>query len=146
MDSSSSGISKIQCRRFLSWPSREKRYRGHNKGFKKKNLGLFSKATWDLWAYEAQVKAILHALIFCPHFHLKHILIESDFALAVSWVNNKVNRPWKLIQDLNLIDLLCIVVDCLGVNHIFRESNHLADYLAKSGCYRENEIWSLVRC
>lgn len=95
---------------------------------------LSPKDTGDLWAFEAEVKVILHALIFCSHFHLRHILIESDYALAVGWVNNKVNRTWKLIQDLNLIDLLYIEV----------ESNYLGDYLAKSECNKRVPIWALL--
>lgn len=115
------------------------------KDSERQTRGIFSKATGDLWAYEAEVKAILHALMFCHQFQLRHILIESDSALAVGWVNNKVNRPWKVIQDLNLIDSLCVEVDCLGISHIFRESNHLADYLAKTGCSRQTEIWAMLR-
>lgn len=105
---------------------------------------LSPKDTGDLWAFEAEVKVILHALIFCSHFHLRHILIESDYALAVGWVNNKVNRTWKLIQDLNLIDLLYIEVDCIGINHIYKESNYLGDYLAKSECNKRVPIWALL--
>lgn len=97
----------------------------------------------ELWAYEAEVKAILHALIFYRQFQLCHVLIESDSSLEIGWVNCKLNRLWKLIQYLNLIDLLCIEVDCIGVNHIFRESNHSADFLAKSGTNRSSPIWAI---
>lgn len=105
-------------------------------------IGVFSKAVGELWANEAEVKAILQALIFCKQYHLRHIQIESDSTIAVGWTLNQVNRPWKLIQDLNLIDALCVEVDCISISHIYRESNPLADYLAKSGCWRELHIWS----
>lgn len=98
----------------------------------KQALGVFSKAMGDWWAYEAKVKVILHALIFCYQFQLNHVFIERDSSLAVIWVNCKLNRQWKLIQDINLIGLLCIEVDCIGVNHVYRESNHIADYLVQS--------------
>lgn len=53
-------------------------------------------AAGNLWAW---VKAIFHALLFCKHFQLK-----SDSSLAVGWVRCKANRPWKLLNDFNLID------------------------------------------
>lgn len=112
------------------------------KNARRQILGVFSKAMGELWAYEAEVKAILQALIFCKQHQLQHILIESDSTLAVGWISKQENRPWKLIQDLNLIDALCLEVDSIGIKHIYRESNPLADYLAKSGCWREHEIWS----
>lgn len=104
-------------------------------------IGIFSKAIGELWAYEAEVKTILQALIFCQQHHLKHILIESDSTLAVGWVSKQANRPWRLIQG-NLIDALCVEIDCLGIKHIFRESNSSADYLAKSGVHKEINLWS----
>lgn len=55
--------------------------------------GYFSLAVGELWAFEAEVKGILAALKFCKEFQLKHLLIESDSALAVGWVSNKEHRP-----------------------------------------------------
>lgn len=56
-------------------------------------LGVFSKAMGELWAHEAEVKAILYALIFCKQHMLRHITIESDSMLAVGWVFSHDNRP-----------------------------------------------------
>lgn len=106
--------------------------------------GFFSKAMGELCAYEAEVKAILQGLIFCQQHQLKHILIESDSTLAVGWSSNQANRPWRLIQDLNLIDALSVEVDCIGIKHIYRESNSIADFLAKSGCHMESNLWSFL--
>lgn len=96
-------------------------------------LGVFSTTSGVLWAYEAEVKAILNALLFCKQFQFRHVIIESDSSLVVGWVASNHNRQWKLCQDLLQIDLLMKEVDCLCVNHIFREANTLADHLAKSG-------------
>lgn len=49
----------------------------------RQTISVFSKGTGLLWAFEAEVKAILHALIFCKQFQLKHTLIESDSSFAV---------------------------------------------------------------
>lgn len=104
-------------------------------------LGVFSEAAGVLWAYEAEVKAIRKALLFCKQFHYRNVLIESDSTLAVGWVASVHNRPWKLCQDLIQIDLLMSEVECLGVSHIYREANTMADHLAKSGCRRLFPIW-----
>lgn len=71
-------------------------------------------------------------------------MIKSDSALVVGWEDNKVDMPWNFIQDLNLINLLCIEVDCIGIKQIYRESNNLANYLAKTGCNRQVSIWALL--
>lgn len=41
-------------------------------------LGKFSKPMGILRAYQAEVQAILHALLFCVEFHIKDVIIESD--------------------------------------------------------------------
>lgn len=107
-------------------------------------LGKFSKAMGILWAFQAEVQAILHALLFCREFQLKDVIIESDSSLAVGWVERKQNRPWKLLGELNLIDRYMLEVNCVGVLHIFWEANSDADELAKSGCDRDTPIWCIL--
>lgn len=107
---------------------------------KRQILGMFSLATGDLFAYEAKLKAILHALLFCQQFQFHHLTIESDSSLAFGWVSCKENKPHKLLNDLNLIDLLVKKVGCVGIHHISQESNPLVVYLAI--CNRQQGIWS----
>lgn len=107
-------------------------------------LGHFSKATWILWAFQAEVHAIMHALLFCSEFWLQNIIIESDSTLVVGWVGRKQTRPWKLMQELNQINRLMLEVNCAGVFHIFREANSKANCLAKSGCKREVHLSGLI--
>lgn len=93
------------------------------------------------WAFEAEVKAILKALIFCQQFSIRNFVLESDSSLAVGWVKERRNMPWKLLYDPNQIDFLMAEVNCLGIHHIFYEANGMADHLAKSGCNRRNTLW-----
>lgn len=97
-------------------------------------IGAFSKVVGCHWAFEAEVFAILHALIFCKNFSISHIVIESDSSLAVGWVNQRVHRPWKLINELHQIDAIIREVDCLCVSHIYREANSVANEYAKECC------------
>lgn len=70
-------------------------------------------------------------------------MIKSDLSLVVGWVNRKSNRPWKLINELNRKDLLMGEVDCIGVSHIFKEANTIADGFTKEGCGRISPLWEL---
>ena len=63
--------------------------------------------------------------------------------LAIGWVNNKHNRPARLLSDLNRIDRLMVEVHCVGVIHAFREANSAADHLAKEGVDRASPLWVL---
>ena len=94
-----------------------------------------------LCAYQAEIKAILHALLFCKQFSLKEVIIECDAMLAMGWVNNKQNRPISLFSELNLIDFIMVEIMCIGVFHIFREANEEADKLAKEGVNRSEALW-----
>ena len=64
---------------------------------------------------------------------IRNVVVESDSTVAVSWVNKKKGRPWKLQSTLNQIDLLLEEVNCLQVKHVLREGNTIADFLAKRG-------------
>lgn len=107
-------------------------------------LGFFSLPLGITWAYIAEVKAILNALLFCKNNSVSQFVVESDSSLAVGWVVNKANRPWKLLFDLNQIDLLMVEVGCVEISHIFREANVEADKLAKSGCDRSSPLAEFI--
>lgn len=72
------------------------------------------------------------------------MIIESDIALAVGWVANKENIPWKLLNDVISIDMLIEEVACVGVIYTSKEVNDLADYLEKSRVNITCLIWSLM--
>ena len=107
-------------------------------------LGYFSINSGFGSANEAEVKAILKALLFCQQFCFGNLVIESDSTTAVGWVNSHERRPWKLRNEMNKIDSLVASVNCLKVCHVFRESNSLADVLAKKGCNRETPLWECL--
>lgn len=101
-------------------------YRNEILGFSSKNIGMG-------FAFEAEVRAIHEAIQFCLSRMICNITIESDSSLAVGWVNNHSNRPWKLITVLNQIDQWILETNCLKVSQIYREANFNADKLAKRG-------------
>lgn len=104
--------------------------------------GYFSKSVGVVYAYEAEVLAIRHALDFCKDFNLRHVCLESDSTLAIGWTLCSANRPWKLLNELQAIDFLREEVDCFKVVHVWREANDRADALAKEGVEREQQpLW-----
>ncbi|XP_057450751.1 uncharacterized protein LOC130742662 [Lotus japonicus] len=104
-------------------------------------VGKFCRRVDVQRADEADVLAILYALLFCHQFQVFSVDIESDSTLAVGWVKGEKMRPWKLTNELNLIDYLMPVVSCNGVNHILREGNTEANELAKLGCLSVEPVW-----
>ncbi|XP_057453188.1 uncharacterized protein LOC130745059 [Lotus japonicus] len=104
-------------------------------------VGKFSRKVEVQRADEAEVLAILYALLFCQQHLIVSVEVESDSTLAVGWVKGEKNRPWKLTNELNMIDYLMPLVVCNGVNHILREGNAEADELAKQGCFCEEPVW-----
>lgn len=110
----------------------------------KKFLGYFAMGIGYGWAYEAEVKAILQGLLFCQQFLFRNVIVESDATIAIGWVISKDKRPWKLMNELNQIDLLMTEINCLGIRHTYREGNTIADYLANKGCEIQDPIWVLV--
>lgn len=113
------------------------------RNYKKEVVGVVAKGIGEAWAYEAEVQAIHHALLFCCQFKISTIVIESDSTLAVGWVNNRERRPWKLYQVLHSIDQLILQVNCLSVSHILREGNGVADFLAKLGRDSDEVLWGV---
>lgn len=79
------------------------------------------------------MKEILNALLVCKHFSMGQLMIENHSSLAIEWICSKENRPWKLSNELNLIDALILEVGCIGISHIFREGNSMEDFLTKLG-------------
>lgn len=110
--------------------------RNEIKGFFSKNMGLG-------FAFDAEVMAIHEALTLCQQHLIRNIVVESDSTLVVGWVNCKRNRPWKLTNLLNQIDILIPMVNCLEVRHIFREANTSADALAKQGSIHLKPLYYL---
>lgn len=104
-------------------------------------LVFFSKNIGVGFAFEAEIWAIHEALKICAVNFLRNIIIESDASLAVGWVNNRYNRPWKLHNALNQIDQWVSEVNCLKVKHIFREANSEADKLAKRGAAHSKDLF-----
>ncbi|KAF5737761.1 hypothetical protein HS088_TW13G00651 [Tripterygium wilfordii] len=66
-----------------------------------------------------------------------NIIVESDSFTVVNWLQKGSDTPWSLTQDLNAIRNSCTILSNITVNHVWRESNHVTDALAKQGASRK---------
>ncbi|XVF73360.1 hypothetical protein PTKIN_Ptkin12aG0195400 [Pterospermum kingtungense] len=66
--------------------------------------------------------------------------IESDSRNVVHWISHPVQAPWRLRGILVEVENLKKMVPHWSIRHIFREANHSADALAKSGIHRSQEL------
>lgn len=110
----------------------------------KNSLGYFALGIGFGWAYEAEVKAIIYGLQFCQQFLFRNVILKSDSTTAIGWVILRDKRPWRLINELNRIDLLMKEMNCMEIRLTYREGNIVGDYLANKGCERMDPMWVLL--
>jgi ribonuclease HI len=93
----------------------------------------------SIFSLIAVVKAIELSASNCI-LHHKHIIIESDSVNVISWMNNPHNRPWLHHKLFSLVERLASCFGSITFTHSYRESNHMADHLAKQGVRRTSEF------
>lgn len=104
-----------------------------------KFICLFSSSIPFMDINHAEILAIQRAikisssLEYCYHSQL---IVESDSANAVKWCNGVTKEPWNINFIKNAMD----ANHGIKVIHKGRESNEVADYLAKKGLTRHDEF------
>ena len=87
------------------------------------------------------IRKALQLLYLNPAFHHVKITIESDSSNAIAWINNSAKTlPWKLHNELCLIDNLKAGFPLISFVHTLRENNSMADTLAKQGVFRDRDF------
>ena len=64
----------------------------------------------------------------------RKLLVEGDNKIVIQAIKGQIHTPWQiqtLIQDIR--NMIPPYVDCL-FQHIYREGNLAADWMAKFGC------------
>jgi ribonuclease HI len=96
-------------------------------------LGIFSLSVGILDSNIAELRAVIKAIELSASncfLHHKHIIIESDSANVISWMNKLFSSAKRLAS--------CF--DSITYTHSYRESNHMADHLAKQGVHRISDF------
>lgn len=91
----------------------------------------------------AEVLAIHRALKIsaaCPRIWGSHIIVESDSSNAVSWCKKDASGPWNLNFILNFIRNSASKDPKVSITYKGRETNMVADALAKQGLSRWDEF------
>ncbi|XP_060202124.1 uncharacterized protein LOC132630571 [Lycium barbarum] len=78
---------------------------------------------------EAEAEAIKQALKFCKDHNIQQVQLETDSLVLLNILQDTWIIPWELRNQVEEIkqDMRAIQVQ---INHIFREGNMLADFLA----------------
>ena len=95
----------------------------------------------------AEVLAIHRALkIFTAsqHFSNHELIIESYSLNAVRWCSDKNVGPWNLAFKIHFIRSLLLANNGISLIHKGRETNFVADSLAKQGFTRLDEFVAWV--
>lgn len=108
-------------------------------------FGIFSLSVGILDSNIAELRAIVKAIelsVFNCCLHHIHIIIESDSANVISWMNKPHNRPWLHHNLFSSVQRLASCFGSLTFTHSVSESNHMADHLAKKGVLRNTEFFA----
>lgn len=101
--------------------------------------GMFHEQVEAKEINQAEVQAILRALQLSREkveIWNKSIIIESDSINATTWSNGKAGGPWEAQMLLNEIRRIKGLSDNISIIQKNRESNGVADALAKLGLSR----------
>ncbi|XP_056687825.1 uncharacterized protein [Spinacia oleracea] len=104
---------------------------------------LFSSPIPPVEINHAEVLAIHRAIkIFMAHEHLHQykLVVKSDSDNAVKWCSNLKPGPWNLTFILNYIDMARKKGMGIDITYKGRESNTVADALARQGLRRQDEF------
>lgn len=106
-------------------------------------LGIFSLPVGTLDSNIAELRAVVKAIELSASkcfLHHKHIIIESDSANVISWMHNPHNRPWMHSDLFSTVQKLTRLFGSITFSHVYRESNSLADCMAKQGVRRSSDF------
>jgi ribonuclease HI len=103
----------------------------------------FLYSSWDFRFQFSLVEATVKAIELSASnylLHHKHFIIESDSPNVISWMHNPHNRPWMHHKLFSSVNGLNAYFGSITYTHVFRESNYMADYMAKQGVRRSSEF------
>ncbi|KAK5826268.1 hypothetical protein PVK06_021184 [Gossypium arboreum] len=107
-----------------------------------KILMLFSRSLSIMDSNEPELKAIVMALQIyaCSRWrNLFSLIVELNSRTVISWWFNHTNRPRKFWVDLyKTIDAICLKLNCVAFDNVFREANNLVDALVKGDTGRNS--------
>jgi len=106
-------------------------------------LGVFSVPVGILDSNLVELRVVVKTIELSASnclLHHKHLIIESDSANVISWMHNPHNRQWMHHKLFSSVNGLNAYFGSITYTHVFRESNYMADYMAKQGVRRSSEF------
>ncbi|XP_042944671.1 uncharacterized protein LOC122278558 [Carya illinoinensis] len=81
---------------------------------------------------KAELLALLYGLRECTSLHLSNVIVEVDSMVIISWWHRGHCGVWYLEDYWDEIVVLAHSINC-KFQHVLREGNKVADWLAKAG-------------
>ncbi|XP_042958003.1 uncharacterized protein LOC122293491 [Carya illinoinensis] len=87
-----------------------------------------------------EIKAILQGLKICQERRIKGVIVETDSLMVVQWFSSDKCGVWYLEEFWEEI-LRLMIEGGHSIQHVFREGNAPADFLAKHGAKGHDRVW-----
>ena len=90
---------------------------------------------------KAELMALLYGLRRCKSLNISNVIVEMDSMVVISWWLRGRCGVWYL-EDFweEIVELAC-TVHC-RFQHVYREGNRVADWLAKAGALGSEWVFS----
>ena len=82
----------------------------------------------------------MHIFLHSRWMRSHKLIIESDSSNTVKWIHNPQTVPWRMKKYISHIEVLKSQLKEWDTVYIPRDSNEMADALAKAGVFRRNEL------
>ncbi|KAL4323891.1 hypothetical protein GQ457_11G019820 [Hibiscus cannabinus] len=99
-------------------------------------MPFFSDPIGEVDSNEAELHAIFHALVLLAEIDwqgIRLVVIKSNSRVAVVWVLQSENRPWRYWRWFSMINEASVSLLDIYFHNIYKETDRVADVLAKSG-------------
>ncbi|KAK1305041.1 hypothetical protein QJS10_CPB11g01559 [Acorus calamus] len=88
-----------------------------------------SQETYELMV-DDELASGLQLSVALPNTEALSVWVETDSTTIKAWVQGHGSIPWTAFRDLRLIHNLLQQFDGWRLSHIYKEGNHVADFLA----------------
>ena len=86
------------------------------------------------------VRKAMHIFLHSRWMRSYKLIIESDSSNTVKWIHNPQTVFWRMKKYISHIEVLKSQLKEWDTVYIPRDSNEMADALAKAGVFRRNEL------
>ncbi|XP_010265249.1 PREDICTED: methionine aminopeptidase 1B, chloroplastic-like isoform X2 [Nelumbo nucifera] len=106
-------------------------------------LGMFSGRIGNENSLKAELLALLQGLKLAKQLGCRHVEVEGDSKVVISWATNSSHTPWTFKRMIREVEKIAKKVEA-EFKWVRRSANGLADGLAKQGALRQQLFWAAL--